>query len=103
MAEYLRFMQLKIASPMYRYAPSDKIDALWHAHILSTVQYQIFCERHNGGSFIHHDPSMGDMKNRYVSILHPVVARFALLLRHWFSRAQYVSNASSLLIPRLII
>ena len=38
---------------------------MWHAHILSTKEYMEFCERHNNGDFIHHDPSMMDVPARY--------------------------------------
>ncbi|KAL9184050.1 hypothetical protein ACHAXT_002136 [Thalassiosira profunda] len=65
LAEYLRFMQIKTEDPSVRYAPSDAIDEMWHAHILSTEQYAAFCERHNGGAFIHHDPTMQDVPRRY--------------------------------------
>ena len=46
-------------------APSKMIDEMWHAHILSTKEYQQFCERNNNGVFIHHDPSMTDVPARY--------------------------------------
>ena len=76
-------------------APSDRIDEMWHgkvfhdvvgihslicdishispfkthssfsAHILSTKEYFAFCERHNDGNYIHHDPSMMDVPARY--------------------------------------
>ena len=46
-------------------APSKMLDEMWHAHILSTKEHQQFCERHNNGDFIHHDPSMTDVPARY--------------------------------------
>jgi len=47
------------------FAPSPLIDKMWHAHILSTREYQQFCERHNNGNFIHHDPTMNQGQRRY--------------------------------------
>ena len=35
------------------------------AHILSTKEYFAFCDRHNEGEYIHHDPSMTDVPARY--------------------------------------
>jgi hypothetical protein len=46
-------------------APSKMLDEMWHAHILSTKEYQQFCDRYNNGDFIHHDPSMTDVPARY--------------------------------------
>ena len=36
LAEYMRFMHLKIRDNDTNFAPSDRIDEIWHAHILST-------------------------------------------------------------------
>ena len=66
--EYLRFMAIKIwekDAEDKRAAPSKMIDEMWHAHILSTKEYFAFCERHNDGEYIHHDPSMVDVLSRY--------------------------------------
>lgn len=65
LAEYLKFMHMKIQDKETHFAPSTRIDAMWHAHILSTKQYFSFCDRHNGGEYIHHDPTMTDVPNRY--------------------------------------
>lgn len=68
MTEYLRFMAIKIREKdAYgkRAAPSKMIDEMWHAHILSTKEYFAFCERHNDGEYLHHDPSMVDVPSRY--------------------------------------
>jgi len=62
-------IQIKIAeqgsNAPIKAAPSRKVDELWHAHILSTKEYAQFCERHNNGNFIHHDPSIPDSPDRY--------------------------------------
>lgn len=63
--EYCRFMELKVVNPNVPMAPSFLIDKLWHAHILSTRQYLAFCERHNQGAFLHHDPTMKQGQKRY--------------------------------------
>ena len=39
-------------------APSKKVDAMWHAHILSTRQYFAFCDRCNKNKYIHHNPTL---------------------------------------------
>ena len=54
LAEYLRFLTLKIAFAHVQ--PSDTIDHLWHAHILCTSAYAAFAARH---VFIHHNPVGG--------------------------------------------
>ncbi|KAL7528541.1 hypothetical protein ACHAWF_005196 [Thalassiosira exigua] len=46
-------------------APSKRIDEMWHAHILSTREYLAFCDRHNGGEYLHHDPTMTSVPARY--------------------------------------
>ena len=48
-----------------RAVPSKMIDEMWHAHILSTREYFAFCDRHNDGDYLHHDPSMVDVPSRY--------------------------------------
>jgi hypothetical protein len=68
-AEYLKFMAIKIRekdADDKRAAPSNMIDEMWHAHLLSTKEYFAFCKRHNDGDYLHHDPSMVDAKkHRY--------------------------------------
>ncbi len=56
-AEYLRFLSLKLSYPLAQ--PSDTIDHMWHAHILCTSAYAAFATRHNGSVFIHHNPVGG--------------------------------------------
>jgi hypothetical protein len=77
--EYLRFMQIKIAesdTSDKKVAPSKKIDELWHAHILSTKEYMAFCERYNDGVYIHHDPSMQDVPERYTLLWKKYAEKF---------------------------
>ena len=63
--EYLKFIRIKISDTSIPFAPSPLIDKMWHAHILSTREYQQFCDRHNNGNFIHHDPTMNQGQRRY--------------------------------------
>lgn len=66
--EYLKFMAIKIRekdTDDKRAAPSKMIDEMWHAHILSTKEYFAFCDRHNDGDYLHHDPTMVDVPSRY--------------------------------------
>src|SRR5688572_15833014 len=53
MEEYRRFMYL-VATGMEHVAPSRVVDAVWHAHILRTRDYDAFC-REVVGRFVHHD------------------------------------------------
>lgn len=46
------------------------------AHILSTKEYFAFCERHNDGNYIHHDPSMMDVPSRYETTMQRYQALF---------------------------
>ena len=67
--EYLKFMQIKIAekdTDGKKAAPSNAIDEMWHAHILSTKEYFAFCARYNGAEYLHHDPSLTDVPARYL-------------------------------------
>lgn len=67
--EYLKFMQIKIAekdTDGKKAAPSNAIDDVWHAHILSTKEYFAFCARYNDGEYLHHDPSLTDVPARYL-------------------------------------
>ena len=51
--EYLRFLRLLLNG--VKAVPSEPVDAMWHAHVLCTKQYQAWCGRHNGGAFLHHE------------------------------------------------
>lgn len=57
-------------------APSYLIDRLWHAHILSTRAYLAFCDRHNGGSYLHHDPALKRGQERYERTLEALKDRY---------------------------
>ena len=66
LTEYLKFMRIKIEGKATdKCAPPRRIDEMWHAHILSTNQYFAFCDRHNSGVYIHHDPSLENVPTRY--------------------------------------
>jgi hypothetical protein len=60
--EYLQFMRIKMSDTAIPFAPPLLIDPMWHAQILSTKAYHAFCDRHNGGDYVHHDPSMVGVK-----------------------------------------
>ena len=49
---------------------------MWHAHILSTKEYFAFCDRFNGGEYIHHDPTMTDVPRRYALTMKSYVELF---------------------------
>jgi len=51
--EYKKFMYLAIEYG--KVAPSDKIDQVWHQHILYTVDYTNFCAEY-AGRMINHSP-----------------------------------------------
>jgi hypothetical protein len=65
-AAYTAFLQLKLLRPSAQ--PSPRIDDAWHAHILCSRDYTAFCERHNGGVYVHHEPVGGTVKN-YIATL----------------------------------
>ncbi|BCL79433.1 hypothetical protein ccbrp13_18980 [Ktedonobacteria bacterium brp13] len=57
LAEYQRFLVLIKRHPNQRIGMySNNVDKLWHAHILSTILYADYCERHHG-HFLHHSPT----------------------------------------------
>ncbi len=51
---YIQFLALIMAglSPV---TPSHLVDKAWHTHIIHTMQYMGFCEKHFG-RYIHHTP-----------------------------------------------
>jgi hypothetical protein len=60
-AAYTAFLTLKLLRPSAQ--PSPRIDDAWHAHILCSRDYVAFCERHNGGVYVHHEPVGGTVRN----------------------------------------
>jgi hypothetical protein len=68
LAEYEKFMYIKIKGGD-DCTPSKKVDAMWHAHILSTREYFAFCERYNNKEYIHHNPSLTNGRNLYKDTL----------------------------------
>ena len=66
LAEYKAFLELKLDGTLA--VPSDCVDHVWHAHILCTKEYFTWCGRHNGGNYLHHDPSSGT-KDAYEATL----------------------------------
>ena len=63
--EYCRFLEIRVSDPTKPFAPSVLIDKLWHARILSTRAYLAFCQRHNHGQYLHHDPTVKQGQERY--------------------------------------
>ena len=63
--EYVAFMRVRWlearrpAAERLPLGPSMAVDAVWHAHILDSRAYEVFCQRHFG-SFEHHDPGMDE-------------------------------------------
>jgi hypothetical protein len=53
--EYKGFLFLQAAYPIQILVPTEKIDIMWHAHILDTMRYANDCENIYG-YFLHHYP-----------------------------------------------
>lgn len=60
------------------YPPMKLIDEMWHAFILCTAEYDEFCSRYLG-SFIHHEPSVGENNDDLSSTLSEESDREALV------------------------
>jgi hypothetical protein len=56
--EYKRFLALTIAYPGVNIPIGDKVDTLWHTHIIFTEDYAKFGDYMGG--FLHHRPSILD-------------------------------------------
>lgn len=52
--EFLRFVSFNFITRKST-APSKLVDVFWHAFILYTAQYSVFCQKHLG-FFLHHRP-----------------------------------------------
>lgn len=52
--EYIRFMSLRNQNS--ELSPSDKVDLLWHQHILNTKHYYDYC-LYRFGELVNHDPT----------------------------------------------
>lgn len=51
--EYRRFMILSVENPEEIIPVSDKVDEVWHAHLLFTEDYPVFCQA-IVGEYLHH-------------------------------------------------
>jgi hypothetical protein len=60
--EYKKFMFLVCAYHDQVIPISEKVDDLWHAHVLHTRRYEEFCE-HVFGRQIYHNPTVSDEEN----------------------------------------
>ena len=58
-AEYKKYIALCIAHPDCKFPISEKVDQLWHTHLLFTQSYARMCSEH-AGYFIHHRPKILD-------------------------------------------
>lgn len=56
---YIKFLAIRNTDTTC--SPSDKIDEMWHSHILDTTSYHYYCMTHFG-KIVHHSPS--DAKNQ---------------------------------------
>lgn len=58
--EYRRFIELSYLYDGIVIVPSCKmVDEFWHAHVLFTKDYAVFCET-VGERFLHHNPTLGN-------------------------------------------
>lgn len=76
LVEYLRFIHLKKSRPSNSYQPCAQVDSMWHAHILCTKQYHEFCNRCNGGNYIHHLPDKNSNVQTYRNTLKAYTKEF---------------------------
>lgn len=60
--EYKRFMFLLATNPELSIPMSEKVDDLWHAHVLHTHNYEDACKS-ACGRFIHHNPTHSKEEN----------------------------------------
>jgi len=56
MAEYRRFIEIRLNFPEVSIVPSELVDEVWHTHILFSKDYFRFCDVVNHGEYIHHNP-----------------------------------------------
>lgn len=72
--KYKKWLYLRLVAPDATHVPSEKIDEVWHAHILDTKAYAADCNR-IFGNMLHHFPYLGlrgkededNLKRAYVS------------------------------------
>src|SRR6266481_5498476 len=50
-----QYYAIALLDPNNMHAVSDAVDPFWHAHILHTQDYTLFCEKVMG-DYMHHDP-----------------------------------------------
>ena len=58
LAEYKRFLILKVLHPEKSFSPTSLMDEIWHLHILDTKAYMIDCKS-IFNKYLHHSPSFG--------------------------------------------
>ena len=61
--EYRKFLFLRIMHPDQPLPMSQEVDDYWHAHVMSTRNYQRFIDECANGQFIHHRPTVSDEEN----------------------------------------
>ena len=60
--EYRKFLTLKIRNPRVKLVPTERIDMIWHAHILDTENYAKDC-MNMFGEMLHHYPFFGEFSD----------------------------------------
>lgn len=68
----LAFIKTCADNPGGRLRPSKAVDVAWHAFILNTAEYAIFCER-IAGRFLHHEPEEFTPPGNPREMLNPTV------------------------------
>lgn len=69
--EYRRYMLLQARFPGACLPPSRPVDAVWHAHLAFTADYEAFCLK-IAGRFIHHRPSQSEEERRHLRDRYPM-------------------------------
>lgn len=61
--EYRKFIFMHAVHPDQNLPMSKEVDDFWHAHVMSTRNYQRFIDECADGIFIHHRPTISDAEN----------------------------------------
>lgn len=80
--EYRKFIFIRAVHPDEKLPMSKDVDDFWHAHVMSTRNYQRFIDECADGVFIHHRPTISDHENMKLmfAYLNGTMARY----RHYF-------------------
>ncbi len=92
--EYRRFLTLKFLYPYITVVPSEKMLAVWHAHILDTRAYRMDCHA-VFGRFIDHYPYFGLYGRADCDELENALATTrALYQKHFSKRAADIAEST---------